>query len=573
MMNLSFKLVMHRAKIDCLLIIAAAVLPTVFHLPQLGFYSDDWAFLAQLHLARDQSFLGLLRELLYLDNAVRPIQWIFLTALYKLFGLHPLDYHIFNTMLVALTAISFYLCLRQLHEPPIFVLAVPLLYALLPHYSTDRLWISAMQANVSACFFFMSFYADERAIWSSRTYWWWNALGVALVLLSGLAYEVFMPLVIVGSCVLTLRQWWQSFREGYRRRPPWRGLIVLGSNGVAVVSLLIIKALLASRGVREGTPLAYLDLVHRQMLAAVEISYLHHVLKIPFTVWQIIVHYATFREVIMGVIIGVFLIGCISHADEAALTVTSIQPARMLVYSGLGVIVFAAGFSLYPPTPTMAGINNRAANAAAVGVALSLVGATGWIACQLSANRTLRARLFAAGIAILGVSGFFTCNTVAAFWVESYHRQLKILGSIKEQFPTMPAGTSLMLDGTCPYYGPAIVFDTSWDLAGALQLTYGHRDIRADVLHSRVRADKRGLVVISYDTGELYPYERLFVYHFGLRKAYFLRDAAAVQTYLTDTKPAALKECPAGQHGAGAEIPGMSLHSVVGAMLRRPRSE
>jgi hypothetical protein len=560
-----------RAKLDCLLIVAAAVAPIVIHLPRLGFYSDDWPFLARMSLARDQSFVGLLRELLVLDNAVRPVQWVCITALYKLFGLHPLGYHIANTTLIALASVLFYLCLRQLREPHLFVLAVPLLYALLPHYSTDRLWIAALQANLSACLFFMSFYADGRAVLSIAAFWWWNALGVALVLLSGFAYEVFLPLVIMGSGLLAVRQLTRNLDPGHRRTALWRALVILGTNGFAVVLLLAIKALLASRGQREVTLLAYLGSLRQIMLQAFEISYADHVLNIPFTVWQIVNRYATVRELITGGILGVILVGYLNHVGKTTVTVTSMRPSRMLVYAGLGIVVFAAGFSLFPIRPTMNGINNRAANAASVGVALSLVGAIAWITRQLSADPTWWPRLFAAGIAAIGVSGFLTFTTVAAFWAKSYERQLDVLAGIKERFPTMTPGTSFMLDGVCPYHGPAIVFDTPWDLAGALMLMYGQPDLRADVLHSQVSAQEGGLIVASYGVDEAYPYDRLLVYHVGLRQAYAIRDAVVAQTYLADIRTTVVNECPPGRHGTGAQIPGMSLRSLVARLNNRSK--
>src|SRR4051812_40091259 len=108
----------------------------------------------------------------------------------------------------------------------------------------------------------------------------------------------------MGSGLLAVRQLTRNLDPGHRRTALWRALVILGTNGFAVVLLLAIKALLASREQREVTLLAYLGSLRQIMLQAFEISYADHVLNIPFTVWQIVNRYATVRELITGGILG-----------------------------------------------------------------------------------------------------------------------------------------------------------------------------------------------------------------------------------------------------------------------------
>jgi len=529
-------------------IAAAAAAPTAIHLPRLGFYSDDWAFLAAMHLADDQSFWSVCRQLLVRhDTTVRPVQWICLTALYKMFGLQPLGYHVAITASIASGALLLYLCLRHLREPPILVIAVSLLYALLPHYATDRLWIAALQANVSACLFFMSFYADQRALASPQRFGRWKALGSLLLVMSGLAYEVFLPLAIVGAGFLALT---------HERRSPLRSAVVLGANLLVVTCILIVKAVRATRGQLDVAPMSYLVDTSGTIVRQFRISYGDHVLKIPFTVWQIVREYATWPELVVAAILGAIVVACVRHTAVRTAVASPVGGFRMLVYVAVGILVFVAGFSLFPSGPTMTGINNRTANAASVGVALSLVGAAGCVAHWVSARRAWWPSVFAAVIGALGVSGFLTVNTVTAFWVTSYDRQRDVLAAIRERFPTMPLGSSVMLDGECPWHGPAIVFDTPWDLAGALRIMYGDPDLRADVLHSRVSAGDQGLVVGSYGPADyVYPYgERLFVYHVRRRDAYVVSDAPAAHLYLANIKRTAANDCSPGRHGTGSPV-------------------
>ena len=40
----------------------------------------------------------------------------------------------------------------------------------------------------------------------------------------------------------------------------------------------------------------------------------------------------------------------------------------------------------------------------------------------------------------------------------------RVLASTQQRFPAMPPNSTLLLDGVCPYAGPAVVFEANWDL-------------------------------------------------------------------------------------------------------------
>jgi hypothetical protein len=548
---------------DCVLIVIAALSPVLLGLGSLGFYSDDWSFLASMHLGDDRSISGVFRELWTHDNAVRPVQWGVLALLYKLFGVDPLGYHVVNSMFVAAGALLFYLCMRELREPPLFAIAVPLLFALLPHYSADRLWIAAMQANVSACLFFLSFYADSRALASPRAFWRWKVLGLAALLLSGLAYEVFLPLFVVGAVLLWVRFGTPRNGEPMGRAGRRKCVLNLTTNMVALGCVVVSKAIFSERNQLETSPGDYLASTARKLMTAFEVGYIDHVVKIPLTANQIIKHYASGVDLIVATALGITVAVYLLRSAAKTGSLATVPASRMLAYVALGIVTFAAGFSLFPIDQAMTGINNRTANAASVGVALSLVGAVGLIITRLTPDRILQGRLFAGGIAVVGMSGFLTVNTVTGFWTESYARQLDVLAALDESVPRVPPGTAIMLDGVCPFHGPAIVFDTSWDLAGALMLRHGHTDLRADVLHKRFGSAEHGMIVGSYGSDAVYEYgSRLLVYNYGLRNAFVLSDETSAQAYLAETRHGALPECTAGRHGFGARILGVSLRSV-----------
>jgi hypothetical protein len=78
---------------------ALVILSLALYVPRLDFYSDDWAFLSKLNLAADQSMSGLYHALKSPVTAMRPLQIYYLAALYSVFGLSPLGYHLVNAQL------------------------------------------------------------------------------------------------------------------------------------------------------------------------------------------------------------------------------------------------------------------------------------------------------------------------------------------------------------------------------------------------------------------------------------------------------------------------------------------
>ena len=137
------------------LVVMLSLVPYVF---RLGLYSDDWIFLSLLNQSSDQSLVGLMKALYEGDVVIRqrPVQMVYLAVLYDLFGLSPLSFHIANALCLAAISVVFYLTLREIWMRRLLVLALPLVYLLLPHYSTDRFWIAAHQANLSMVFYFLS---------------------------------------------------------------------------------------------------------------------------------------------------------------------------------------------------------------------------------------------------------------------------------------------------------------------------------------------------------------------------------------------------------------------------------
>jgi hypothetical protein len=128
--------------------------------------------------------------------------------------------------------------------------------------------------------------------------------------------------------------------------------------------------------------------------------------------------------------------------------------------------------------------------------------------------------------------GFLITNTDAAFWVKAYRQQQVILADIRMQFPTLPPESTVILDGACLFNGSAIVFKTSWDLAGALIVSYRDPTLRADV-RPNLKIKDDGL--ISFYHGRAvgnYSYDdRLLLYNFEKKLVYQFTNAEMARRY------------------------------------------
>jgi hypothetical protein len=59
---------------------------------------------------------------------MRPVQMRYLAALYSVFGLNPLRYHLVNAAVFSAGIVLFYLTLRELQIPALFATSVALVY-------------------------------------------------------------------------------------------------------------------------------------------------------------------------------------------------------------------------------------------------------------------------------------------------------------------------------------------------------------------------------------------------------------------------------------------------------------
>jgi hypothetical protein len=529
------------------------VLSVVLYVGDVGFYSDDWSFLGILHTSSDQSLLGLCRALFSGNLRMRPVQVVYLASLYKVFGLHPLGYHLTNLVVTAALAILFYLTLRELKQSRIIALSLPTVFILLPHYSTDRFWIAAFQTNLSVALYLFSLFSDLRAMRAqTNRVWVWKLLAILSLIGSTMAYEVTLPLFLLNIALLWRGSHKESSLQSSTRKA--EALRLWGGNLLALLLVVVFKAVTTDRAGIQTDSITHLSYILKE---AFRINYVAYGVALPHVTWKVLRSYQNRNSLLLGVLLGTLIF---VYLYQAIRTARGLWPTRgyWVKMIALSLVVFVLGYAVFFTTSQIqfhkTGIANRVAIAGALGVAMSMVGFSGLFSTLFSRPR-LRSLFFSLCVAILGTSCFWIINSIALFWGAADRDEQTVLTDIYRHVPALPPGSTLLLDGVCPYDGPVPVFESSWDLAGALKIHYNESTIRADVTKPRLEVREDGIHIPIYGFQEFYPYgETLLIYHYGKKTVYPITSFEEARHYFQVISPTRNSECPPGEEGYGVAI-------------------
>ncbi len=214
--------------------------------------------------------------------------------------------------------------------------------------------------------------------------------------------------------------------------------------------------------------------------------------------------------------------------------------ARRLALWGLAVTVLRQVIFLATNDVSLSatGVGNRYAIAWAGGIALIVVGLVAGSSAR--ARPLIEAPVFAALMALFITGGFVISARLIFPWVAAYREEQRVLGIIRQSFPTLPEGTTLLLDGECPFNGPAVVFSSPWDLGGALWLLYRDSTVRVEVVTPWFKVAAHGIRVHN----ALYSYNGLIIFDMRWRASHAVVDQAAAEAYFARFNPDGSSGCP-----------------------------
>ena len=489
----------------------------------------------------------------------RPVQVLYIALMYEFFGFNPLGYHTVNIVMIALAAVAFYLCLRELELSRSVALASPLLYALLPHYSVSRFWVSASQTNLHLALMFVSFYSLLRACRREPGAFAWMALSCLAMWLSILAYEVAVPLFIVAALFALYRT------RAQKRGSPRMAFAIFALYCLSFGCVVALKAGSSSRvSVRGMTVHRIVSSGTRRLLdldpavnayglnirQAIGVNFGTFGVGMPRIAWES-------ASLGRGLLAGSLLIfGAVSFYLFTSLRITD-WPAIPFWWRiiGSGFVMFAAGYSIFLVTSdiqfTPTGIGNRTSIAATIGVGLVFTGCAGLLSSSVHSGPG-RILAFSIMVGLISAASFAVVSRVALDWEKAWTLQRSVLYDIRARFPGLPPGTTLILDGVCPYVGPAIVFENSADLAGALQILYRDPTLKADVVTPRLRFDASGVTSAMYDSEAHYRYgSSLLLFNRMEKLVVSLAEVATAERYFKRWNPTG---CPPAHEGLGVKI-------------------
>ena len=539
--SMLFQRRLSRCAIDAICLVLIVLISAEPYVLNLGFYSDDWAFLSHYAAMASTGPFELIREGLRVPALARPLQGIYFVLLFETFGLWPLPYHLVNTSVIAICVVLLWVLLNNLTKDRRISFAVAVTFALLPQLSTVRVWYAAFQIPMSLVFFLIASLYELR---------WARGGGTGSKVLSLLAgacclgfYETFGPLLVaiaVGSTFI------RAWRVGADRVSPWIwAALPQFANVLLVLIAVALKGLVSERGPRLSVQF-FRNIVGWMIY--------------PQHDWRInpglnfksgfIVHFwdtvflpfrSTIRIVESGDIAGPLAaaaaIGIIVYWRLIGVSTPVPRRAWALRLMVIGVAVFCLGYSTFLLSSAVAlspaGIANRTAVAAALGVAAILVSLALLIASLLPVRA--QAEALAVGLAIMAAFASIRIADVGHHWDAASAAQSRILRNVRTDLAGVKADTTIILDGICPYIGPGIVFETSWDVAGALTLALG-KTVNGDIVTSRMNWNNEGLASSIYGATTFYPYgEKLLIYNPVKRWLIPLNDAGAATEYFART--------------------------------------
>jgi hypothetical protein len=525
-----------RLVIDCLFLGVVIAISAAPYVRGLGFYIDDFEVLDRMQRSPDQSLFGLYHAVRP-GTAQRPLQAFLLAGLYRLFGWHPLGYHVINVFLLAIVAALMYLVLRELRMPRLLCVATPLVYSLLPNYATARFWPDTFQISVSTAFYLLSLYAGLRAARSSS---WavavWVGVAIAGIAGSLLSYEIAFPLFALNLALV----WWTR-HDSSEEPTKARRLAIIGSLAIAIAVVGLLKTALVAKYGSNGYAFGFYGGVHQILTlvsGAIRVNLVTYLLAAPYVIGWILLHRFSGVNAIVALAVGllsfVYLLR-IGLTDRATLP----GSATWRRFVEVGLVAFVLGYAIFLTTPDFlmrsAGVDNRINAAATLGVAAILVGGLGWAATRMPGRRQLTA--FSAGIACVVVGGTFIVETLGTYWTGAAAQQERIVEAIAADASRIPRAGIVILDGSCPEPGPAPVFATRWDLRKALEHRLGDPSLIADVAGYGMRVERRSLAIDDRTTysavTRMYRLgRRLVIFDFRRRQLRRLRDQAEARQYL-----------------------------------------
>jgi hypothetical protein len=489
-----------RFLLDAAILVAIVAIGAATFAGGLGFYSDDWAFLARMHLSPDQSFGGLYGALAVEPNlAVRPLQIALYAAYHLLAGDDPQVIHFANQAIFAAAIVWLYAGLRAIPALRSSAFAIAALYCCMPHFTTARLWYANAMAPLALLFFAIALHAIALADGAA------GPRRVAMLATAGLAllacllsYELFAFQLVAAPAFV-------SWIGGTPLRALHRNHRLRAATGVLVgclVAAAIFKLAVGHGAIARHNPLA--------MVWLTVSSYAQAAWTDGWTLGVFL------PRAVAGMLAGPWPVAAPLGAGAAVLALvampgtirsrSSVDAARLAAAGAVAfvlgylplVVNFSWGFSPF-------GIDNRDNIAASLGLALVGVAAVEALARRFP--------LFARAVfALYCAIGVFVLALVGRTWDAGWTVQNALYERLVAGIGVPRARDTVVLYGACPYVGAAPVFTSSGELRDRLHYDTRVPGVDAVAVMNGAALTPGGLALTEYGYTQTFPYSAMTLF-------------------------------------------------------------
>jgi hypothetical protein len=178
-------------------------------------------------------------------------------------------------------------------------------------------------------------------------------------------------------------------------------------------------------------------------------------------------------------------------------------------------------------SPAANGLMSRTSASGAWVGALALA----WGVLSLLRASRGRFRTWARGLCVLAVAAFLCADwSVSLSWSKSWRIQQAILRGVSERIADLPDPVTVLVRRAPSYIGPAVVFDSHYDLDSALRLFTARPGVHATMFGRRIFFVKDG-VEERLDGALLrkYGYDGLYSYDYGRKDLVRIPDLRSAQ--------------------------------------------
>ena len=494
-------------------VLASAAVSTIFGIGSLGFYDDDWSWLARMAGSADPSWLGTAAHFARAETSLwfRPLNFLCLPGLFSLFGTSALPYHLVIAALIAWGGIAFWRWLEEEGFSRETSALAALFFVLWPNHDAARHWICIYSSPAAMALTLEAVRMRRR-----------RPLASALTLIAGgLLYEAAMTLALAPF-----------FLEAWRARR--RGLVPAIRSAAASCLPLLTGFTAVAVWQRALCPLWLHPERHPMSVHpghALKVFYSGLECQVLNRLWHLLARQASWAWSHFS---PFDWLAWLAAASGLAFLCPRLLPAAADDEDApaLAISLFVLGYAPYildkDYTPAVFSPINRINFVPSLGAALLAA----WALRRLGACGGRRARAAALACAALFAAFLLATWPANAQWGEAARRQRQILDALAPRLGALPAGrATLLLYGFDNYIGTAPVFNSTYDLNAALALIRGSRDVKALIGQGRVRFEDDRAVMSWFGDVDI-PYKNLYIYRHDAGRFSAAPDRGAAEAFL-----------------------------------------